>query len=87
MTIEKLPSGSWRIVEMVDGTKMVIEIKPYNQTKKPLNENCWAAKEWSKNKCKWKAAMEFCENKGYKFKGALLCQQKKTRWAPCRSNS
>lgn len=55
-------------VEFTDGTKMVIEIKPYNQTKKPLNENCWAAKEWVRNKCKWKAAMEFCENKGYKFK-------------------
>ena len=25
--------------------------------------------------------------KGNKFKGALLCQQKKIRWAPCRSNS
>lgn len=55
-------------VEMTDGTKMVVEIKPSNQTKKPVNENCWAAREWSKNKCKWKAAMEFCEKKGYKFK-------------------
>lgn len=27
-------------VEMVDGTKIVVEIKPYNQTQKPVNENC-----------------------------------------------
>lgn len=55
-------------VEMVDGTKMVVEIKPYNQTQKPVNENCWAAKEYAKNMCKWKATLEFCEKKGYKFK-------------------
>ena len=55
-------------VEFVDGTKMVVEIKPYNQTKKPINENCWAAKEYVKNKCKWVAAMEFCKKKGYIFK-------------------
>lgn len=55
-------------VEMVDGSKMVIEIKPYNQTQKPINENSWAAKEYAKNICKWKAAMDFCESKGYIFK-------------------
>ena len=55
-------------VEMVDGTKLVIEIKPYNQTQKPINDNCWAAKEYVKNVCKWKAAIEFCKNKGYIFK-------------------
>jgi hypothetical protein len=55
-------------VEFVDGTKMVVEVKPYNQTKKPINENCWAAKEYAKNMCKWKATMEFCKKKGYEFK-------------------
>lgn len=55
-------------VEFVDGTKMVVEIKPYNQTKKPVNENSWAMREYSKNMCKWKATMEFCKNKGYQFK-------------------
>lgn len=55
-------------VEMVDGSKMVIEIKPYNQTQKPINENSWAAKEYTKNICKWKAAMDFCASKGYIFK-------------------
>ena len=55
-------------VEMVDGEKILIEIKPHNQTQKPVNENCWAYKEYVKNTCKWKAAIEFCEKKGYKFK-------------------
>ena len=55
-------------VEMMDGTKMVVEIKPHNQTQKPVNENCWAMREYAKNMCKWKATMEFCKNKGYQFK-------------------
>lgn len=55
-------------VEMADGSKIVIEIKPYNQTIKPINENCWAYKEYTKNKCKWRAALEFCKAKGYIFK-------------------
>jgi hypothetical protein len=55
-------------VEMVDGTKMVIEIKPSSQTRKPVNENCWLAKEYSKNVCKWKEAMKYCKKKGYEFR-------------------
>lgn len=55
-------------VEMVDGTCFVIEIKPSSQTIKPVNENCYAHKEYVKNVCKWKATMEFCKSKGYKFK-------------------
>lgn len=54
-------------VEMENGEKWVVEIKPYNQTQKPINENCWAAKEYIKNICKWKEAKQFCVNKGYKF--------------------
>lgn len=60
-------------VEFEDGTCMVVEIKPSNQTKKPINENCWAYKEYVKNMCKWKATKEFCEAKGYKFK--ILTEQ------------
>lgn len=55
-------------VETVDGECWVVEIKPYNQTQRPVNENCWAAKEYIKNMCKWRATKEFCESKGYKFK-------------------
>ena len=54
-------------VEMQDGTCMVIEIKPSSQTKKPINENCWAYKEYVKNMCKWREAKQFCGNKGFKF--------------------
>lgn len=54
-------------IEYEDGTKMLVEIKPSNQTHPPVNENSWAAKEWIKNSCKWKAALEFCEAKGFKF--------------------
>lgn len=55
------------LVEFEDGTKMLIEIKPSNQTKKPLVKNSWAMNEWIKNMCKWRAAKEFCEARGYKF--------------------
>jgi hypothetical protein len=56
------------VVEMTNGDVMVVEIKPYNQTVKPINENCWAYKEYIKNRYKWKAAKEMCDSKGYKFK-------------------
>lgn len=56
------------LVEMIDGSKVIVEIKPKNQTCKPVNENCWAYKEYIKNMCKWKSTKEFCESKGYKFK-------------------
>ena len=55
-------------IEMTDGRCMVVEIKPSSQTVKPINENSWVAKEYLKNMCKWKATMEFCQKKGYKFK-------------------
>lgn len=55
-------------VELENGECWVVEIKPYNQTQKPINENCWGYKEYIKNMCKWKATQEFCKSKGYKFK-------------------
>jgi hypothetical protein len=55
-------------IEMVDGSCIVVEIKPHNQTIKPINENCWAYKEYTKNMCKWRATKEFCNAKGYQFK-------------------
>lgn len=55
-------------VEFEDGTCTIVEIKPHNQTIKPINENCWAYNEYIKNMCKWRSTKEFCEAKGYKFK-------------------
>jgi hypothetical protein len=55
-------------VEMNNGTKIVVEIKPKNQTQKPINENSWAYNEYIRNMCKWRSTKEFCEAKGYEFK-------------------
>lgn len=55
------------VVEMMNGNKLVIEIKPKNQTVKPLNENSSAFEMYVKNMCKWKAAKQFCESNGLKF--------------------
>lgn len=56
------------VVQMQDNTLMVIEIKPSSQTTKPVNEHTWVGEAYYKNMCKWKATLEFCKNKGYKFK-------------------
>lgn len=55
-------------IELEDGTGVVVEVKPFNQTQKPINENSYAHKEYVKNISKWKAAQEFCNKKGYQFK-------------------
>ncbi len=55
-------------IEFVNGKKMVVEVKPYNQTQKPVNENCWLYKEYVKNMSKWRAMQEFCTSRGYSFK-------------------
>lgn len=56
-------------VEFIDGTKMVVEVKPLSQTRPPISEsNQWGRQTYIKNMCKWKATKEFCESKGYKFK-------------------
>lgn len=55
-------------VEMSNGEKWLVEIKPKHQTTKPINENSWLMNEWIKNNYKWRAAMIFCESRGIKFK-------------------
>lgn len=51
----------------LDGDKYIVEIKPSNQTTKPVNENSWLGKEWMKNVCKWNTAKEFAQARGMKF--------------------
>lgn len=69
-----MPDGSMHryypdyYLEMRDGHKYIIEVKPSNQTKPPINENSWAYNEWIKNNCKWKAAQEYCKIRGFEFK-------------------
>ena len=55
-------------IEFINSEKMVVEVKPYNQTQKPVNENNWLYKEYIKNMCKWKAMKEYCDARGFKFK-------------------
>ena len=55
------------VVEMVNGDKIVIEIKPKNQTIRPVNENSKSYEMYIKNMCKWKAAKRYCEANGCKF--------------------
>ena len=54
-------------VEMRNGKRLVIEVKPYSQTQQPINENAYNIREWTKNCCKWKAAREFCAQNGLEF--------------------
>lgn len=55
------------VVQMNDGTVMIIEIKPENQTKTPDCENSWAMRTYAVNSAKWKEINRLCEEKGYKF--------------------
>lgn len=55
------------VVEMENGQIMIIEIKPHNQTVKPVNENSWANKAYITNMSKWSEINKQCKLKGYKF--------------------
>ena len=54
--------------------KYIIEIKPQKQTVEPKVQKrktksyIYEVTEWAKNQAKWKAAQEFCEDRGYEFK-------------------
>lgn len=59
----------------VDGVKtMILEVKPKNQTKEPKKQKKVTKRyitevlTWGKNQAKWKAAEEFCLDRGWEFK-------------------
>lgn len=56
-------------MEMTNGDRVVVEIKPSSQTRPPVGPtpSAYAIKEWQKNTCKWRAARKFCEDRGMKF--------------------
>ena len=56
-------------VEMTDGTRMVVEIKPYAQSVKPPYpyRDDWNWRNYIKNQLKWRAAKEKCDAAGVKF--------------------
>ena len=57
---------------MIDknNNKYLIEIKPLNQTKRPLGEfqRNYQWKQYITNTCKWRAAIDFCDKNGLIFK-------------------
>jgi len=54
--------------------KYIIEIKPKKQTVEPIPQKrktkgyIYEVYEYAKNQAKWKAAEEFCTDRGYEFK-------------------
>ncbi len=56
------------VVEMTDGTKCIIEIKPKSQCFRPINESGWLWNAYVHNVSKWNAAKQFCESRGLVFK-------------------
>ena len=59
--------------------KYLIEIKPKKQTIEPIPQKrktkgyIYEVYEYAKNQAKWKAAEEFCKDRGYEFK--ILTEQ------------
>ena len=56
------------VIETVEGNKIIIEIKPYDQTVKPSDKDSkWAKESWIKNCDKWRAADKFAKDHNAKF--------------------
>lgn len=56
------------IIENKNGTKCIVEIKPYNQTKQPKpTDSLWLKEQWVKNCDKWKAAKAYADKHNMKF--------------------
>lgn len=56
------------IIESASGQKCLVEVKPYNQTKKPKDtDSVWAKKTWITNIDKWAAAKKFADEHNMKF--------------------
>lgn len=56
------------IIEMSNGKKIIVEIKPSNQTVKPKSEDSlWLKQSWVKNIDKWMAAKKFASEHNMGF--------------------
>ena len=56
------------IIEHVSGDRVIVEIKPANQCKKPdATDSRWLKEAWVTNMDKWTAAKKFAEDRGMKF--------------------
>ena len=62
------------VVENKRGQKMMIEVKPSRQIKKPVRKKrktkryIYDCLTYVKNRCKWKAAKEYCDKNDMEFK-------------------
>lgn len=56
------------IIENIDGMKVIVEVKPYEQTIKPKEcSSMWLKQQWVINTDKWKAAKQFADKHNMKF--------------------
>lgn len=56
------------IIENTDGVRIIVEIKPSNQTVKPMSQDSrWLKETWVRNVDKWNAARKFADDNGMKF--------------------
>lgn len=60
-------------IKKADGTVTIVEVKPAFQTTEPKKQSKITKKyirevtEYGKNQAKWKAADEYCKDRGWKF--------------------
>ncbi len=56
------------VFENSDGHRVIVEVKPQNQTEKPdATDTLWLKEQWIKNVDKWKAAKAFADQHNMKF--------------------
>ena len=56
------------VIENQNGDKVIVEVKPYNQTIKPdMTDTIWLKESWIKNLDKWNAAKRFADEHNMKF--------------------
>jgi len=56
------------VIETYEGNKIIVEIKPYQQTVKPdATDSRWLKEAWVTNTDKWKSANEFAHKHNAKF--------------------
>ena len=56
------------VIETAGGSKIIVEIKPYNQTIQPeATDSEWLKEAWITNTDKWNAANEFAHEHNAKF--------------------
>lgn len=56
------------VIETTQGSHIIVEVKPYDQTIKPgSGDSAWLKEAWIKNTDKWNAATEFAHKHNAKF--------------------